>query len=85
MINSRRRMVAGGVDGGWQTSAEPLYADCDVLAIGADHRQVQDGDLNALGVAAYRRAMPMQNVNLGSQHLLVRRQVTAIGLLGGDS
>ena len=63
-------MVAGGVDGGRQTSAEPLNADCDIFAIGADHRQVQDGDLHALGIAA-RRAVPVQDVDLGSQHLLV--------------
>ena len=34
-------MVACSVDGGRQASAEPLYPDCSVLAIGADHRQVQ--------------------------------------------
>ena len=58
-------MVAGGVDGGRQTSAEPLDADCDIFAVGADHRQVQDGDLHAGGVAAHRRAVPPQDVDLG--------------------
>ena len=41
MINGRCRMVAGGVDGGWQPSAESLHADCHVLAVGTDHRQIR--------------------------------------------
>ena len=85
MINRRCRMVACSVDGGRQSSAEPLHADCDVFAIGTDHRQIEDSDLHALRVAVQSRAVPVQDVDLGSQHRLVRRQVAAIGLLGDDA
>ena len=50
MISRTCRMVASGVDGG-RYVREPLDSDCDILAVGADHRQVQDGDLHACGVA----------------------------------
>jgi hypothetical protein len=66
-------MVAGAVDGGRQTSAEPLNADCDVLAIDADHRQVQHSDLQAARITAQLGAVPVQDVDLGSQHRLIRR------------
>ena len=58
-------MVAGGVDGGRQPSAEPLHPDCDVLAVRTDHRQIEDGDLDALRVAAQRCAVAVQDVDLG--------------------
>ena len=77
-------MVPGGVDGGRGTSAEPLHPDRDILAVGADHRQVQHGDLNAGGVASDRRAMPVQDVDLGLQQSLFRGQVASVGLLRHD-
>ena len=49
-----------------------------------EHRQVQDGDLKAVRITAQRGAVPVQDVDLGLQHRLVRRQVAAIGLLSGD-
>ena len=48
MINSRRRMVACGVDGGRQSSSESLHAYCHVLAVRTDHWQIEDGDLGVL-------------------------------------
>ena len=84
MINGRCRMVAGGVDGGRQPSSESLHADCHVLAVRADHRQVQDGDLDAVRVAAQGCAVPVQDVDLGLQRCLVRRQVAAVSLLCDD-
>ena len=76
--------MAGGVDGGRQASTEPLHPDGDILAVGTDHRQVEDGDLDAGGVAAHRGAVPVQDVDLGWQHGLIGRQVAAVGLLGND-
>src|SRR5215217_2814664 len=84
MINCRGSVMAGGVDAGRQASTESLHPYCDVLAVGADHRQVEDGDLYACRIATYRSAMPVQNVDLGLQHRLVRRQVASVGLLGDD-
>ena len=38
MINSRCRMVTGGVDGCWQTSTEPFHSYADILPISTNHR-----------------------------------------------
>ena len=73
MINGRRRMVAGRVDSGRLSSSESLHAYCHVLTVRTDHRQIEDGDLDAFWVAVHGFAVAVQDVDLVLQRCLVRR------------
>ena len=63
-------MVAGAVDGGRQTSAQRSTRTAIVLAIDADHRQVQHSDLQAARITAHRGAVPVQDVDLDRSTVL---------------
>jgi hypothetical protein len=65
MINCRRRVVPGGVNRGRRSSPQSLHTCCDILAVGTDHRQVENSYLHACRITTHRDAMLVQNVDLG--------------------
>src|SRR5215213_2481422 len=77
-------MVLSCVCGGRRATAKSLNPQPDVLAVGADDRQIEDGDLHLGWIPANRGAVAAQNVDLGGQDGFVGRQVAAVGLLRHD-
>jgi len=64
-------MVLSCVCGGRRATAKSLNPQPDVLAVGANDRQIEDGDLDLGRIPAYRSAVAVQNVDLGREDLLV--------------
>src|SRR5215218_4320913 len=77
-------MVLSCVCGGRRATAKSLNPQPDVLAVGANDRQIQDGDLDLGWIPVYRGAVAAQNVDLGRENPFVGWQVAAVGLLRHD-